>query len=82
MGDIRKCSCYGAVKLLEHGMKVMERVLKKRLCRIVSVDKKQHGLMPERGSIDAIFILRRMQEEYHAKGNKVVYVFCGSRERF
>ena len=24
--DIRNCSCYGAVKLNEHGMKVVERV--------------------------------------------------------
>ena len=37
-GDIRNCSCYRAVKLLEHGMKVVERVFEKRLCRIVSVD--------------------------------------------
>ena len=37
-GDIRKCSCYGAVKLLEHGMKVVERVFDKRLWLIVSVD--------------------------------------------
>ena len=26
-GDIRNCSCYEAVKFLEHGMKVVERVL-------------------------------------------------------
>ena len=30
-GDIRNCSCYCAVELLEHGMKVVERVLKKVL---------------------------------------------------
>ena len=29
--DIRNCSCYRSVKLLEHGMKVVERVLKKAL---------------------------------------------------
>ena len=28
-GNIGNCSCYGAVKLLEHGMKVVERVLEK-----------------------------------------------------
>ena len=27
--DIRNCSCYRGVKLLEHGMKVVERVLEK-----------------------------------------------------
>ena len=66
-GDIRKCSCYRAVKLLEHGMKVVERVLEKRLCRIVFSEKMKFGFMPERGTTDAVFILRRMQEEYHAK---------------
>ena len=69
-GDIRNCSCYRAVKLLEHGMKVVERVLEKRLRRIVSVDEMQFGFMPERGTIDAVFIMRRMQEEYHAKKEK------------
>ena len=29
--------------------------------------------MPERGTIDAVFILRRMQEEYHAKGKSCTY---------
>ena len=28
-GDIRNCSCYGAVKLLEHGVKVVEWVFEK-----------------------------------------------------
>ena len=34
--DIRNCSCYRAVKFLEHGMKVVEKVL---LLKIVSVDE-------------------------------------------
>ena len=54
--DIMSCSCYRAVKLLEHG-KVVERVLAKRFCRIVSVDEMQFGFMLERGTIDAVFIL-------------------------
>ena len=58
--DIRNCSGCGAVKLLEHCMNVVEKVLIKRLCRIVSVDEMQFGRMPERGTIDAVFILRRV----------------------
>ena len=46
MGDIRNCSCYIALKLHEHGMKVVEMVLEKRLCRIVTVDEMQSGFMP------------------------------------
>ena len=29
-GDIRNYNCHGVVKLLEHGMKVVERVLEKK----------------------------------------------------
>ena len=35
----------------------------------------QHGSMPERGTIDAIFIQRRMQVEYHAKGKQFYMSF-------
>ena len=45
------------MKLPEHGMKVVLNVLGKRLHRIVSVDEMQFGFMPERGTIDAVFIL-------------------------
>ena len=37
-GDIQYCSCYIAVRLLEHGMKVVERVLR-RLHRISTADE-------------------------------------------
>ena len=42
-------------------------MLDKRLRRIVSVDEMQFGFMSERGTIDAVFILGRMQEEYPLK---------------
>ena len=59
----------------EHGMmEVVERVLEKRLCRIVTVDDMQFGFMPERGTIEAVFILRRLQEEYHDEGKSYIYV--------
>ena len=48
---------------------------------MVTGDEMQVGFMPERGTIYAVFILRRLQEEYHAKG-KTLHVFCGPRERF
>ena len=43
-------------------MKVAERVLEKKLHRIVNVNEMQFGFMPNRGTIDAVFILRRLQE--------------------
>ena len=81
MGDIRKCSCYRAVKFLQHGMTVVERVLEERLCRKVTVSEVQFGLMPDRGTIDAVFILRMVREENHVKGNNFLtnyYAKCWS----
>ena len=80
-GDIRNCSCNRSVKLLEHGKKVVEMVLEKRLQRIANADM-QFGYMPERGTIDAIFVLRRMQEEYHAKGKKLYTNFVQIEKAF
>ena len=37
----------------------------------MSVDKMHFGIMPKRGTIDAVHTLIRMQEEHHAKGRKV-----------
>ena len=35
----------------------------------------QFGFMPERGAIDVVFIMRRMQEEYHDKGKTLYMCF-------
>ena len=58
MGDIRSCSCYRAVKIFEHGMRRWKGVIKK-LHRIENVSEMQFSFMPERGTNDAMFILRR-----------------------
>ena len=80
-GYIRSCSCYRAVKRLEHGMKMVERVLEKRFRRLVTIDEIQLGLMSERGTVDVVLIMRRLQEEYYAKG-KTLHVFCGPIKSF
>ena len=81
-GDIRNCSCYGAVKFLEHGMKVVEVVFEKRLYRIVTVEEMQFGFMPERGTIDTELILRRLQDVYHAKVKKLCMCFVDLEKAF
>ena len=62
------------MKLLENGMKVVERVLVKQLHRIATVDEMQFGLMPETGTIDAVSTSKRLQEEYHAKRKNCICV--------
>ena len=60
---------------------MVEVVLEKTLHGIVIVDVVQFGFMPDRGAIDVVFILRRLQEKYPAKGKKL-YLFCGPRKSF
>ena len=40
------------------------------------------GFMPGRGRIDAVFILRRMQEEYHARRKKLYMCFVDPEKAF
>ena len=75
-GDVRNCNTY-RVKLLEHAMKIAERVLKKKIRELVIIDAIQFGFMHARGTTDTLFVVRRMQEEYREKKKKVVHVFCG-----
>ena len=62
-GEVRNCSTY-RVKLLEHAMKIVERVLERRIRESVNIDSMQFGFMPGKGTTDALFVVRRMQEEY------------------
>ena len=73
-GDIRNCNCHRTVKLLKHGMKVVERALEKIPQRIVTANERQVNFKPEKGTTD-VFILRRRQEEYHARRKKL-NMFC------
>ena len=77
-GDAMSCGAYSGVKLLEHAMKMVEKVLERRMRRTVKVDEMQFGFMPGKGIIDAVFILMRLQEEYLDKEKKL-YGICGKR---
>jgi hypothetical protein len=81
-GDARECGSYRGVKLLEHGMKVLERILEKRLRQRIEVDDMQYGFMPGRGTIDAIFILRQLQEKYLGKKKCLYYCFVDLEKAF
>ena len=66
-GDVTNCGAYRGVKLLEHGIKIVERVLEKKIRALVEVDDMQFGFMPGRVTTDALFIVKRMQEEHSQK---------------
>ena len=76
------CGSYRAIKLQEQLMKVLERVLEKRIRYQVSIDNMQFGFMPGKGTTDAIFIMRLVQEKYQAKKKKLYYAFVDLEKAF
>ena len=69
--DMTNCRAYRGVKLLEHRMKIVEKIFE-NMIRALVVDDIQFGFIPGRGTTDALFIVRRMQEEYKEK-DKILY---------
>ena len=71
-GDILECGNYRGIKLMEHGLKIMERVIDERLRVEVHIDKMQFGFMKGKGTVDAMFIVRQLQEKT-LEGNEELF---------
>ena len=63
-------------------MKIVEKVLERRMRRVVEVDEMQFGFMPGKGTIDAMLILRRLQKEYLYKEKKLYMCFVDLEKAF
>ena len=63
-------------------MKIVERVLERRIRESVNIDSMQFGFMPGRGTTDALFVVRRMQEEYRDKKKKLYMCFVDIEKTF
>ena len=81
-GDAMDCGKYRGVRLLEHGMKVYEYVLEKRLRELVEIGKYQFGFCQGRSTTGAIFILRQLQEKYSKKKKKLYHIFVDLEKAF
>ena len=81
-GNVMSCGSYRGVKLLEHAMKIVEKILERRIRTLVSLNKMQFGFMPEKGTVDTIFIVRRMLEEYQKKDKKLYTCFVDMEKAF
>jgi len=74
-GGPRECVSYRGIKLLEHAMKVVERTFEHRIRQQIEVDDMQFGFMKGKGTTDAIFTVRPMQENFRVKGKKLYFGF-------
>ena len=61
-GDALERGNYRGLKLTEQVMKVLERIVDGLIRQVVSIDDSQFGFVPGRGTTDAIFVVRQLQE--------------------
>ena len=74
-GDVMICGSYIGVKLLEHDMNIIERVLERRIRALVDFDEAQFGFMPGKGTTNALFLEQRLQEAHRAKNRRMYLCF-------
>jgi len=63
-GDVQDCNNYRGIKLLSHTIKLWERVIERRLRKIISILENQFGFMPGKSTTEAIYLLRRLMGFY------------------
>ena len=81
-GDALECGSYRGMKLLDQVMKVLERVIEARLRNRVNINDMQFGFSAGKGTVDAIFILRQVQEKFLEKNKELWMAFVDLEKAF
>ena len=81
-GDPLQCGKYRGLRLLEHGMKLWEKILDGRLKEVVKISDNQFGFSSGKSTTDAIFILRHIQQKYSEKKKNLYHIFIDLEKAF
>ena len=74
-GDILECGNYRGIKLMEHALKLLERVIDRRVRELVEIKDIQFGFRKGRSTVDAMHIIKQLQERYLEKSRELYHVF-------
>ena len=81
-GDALERGNYRGLKLTEQVMKVLERIVDGLIRQVVSIDDSHFGFVPGRGTTDAIFVVRQLQEKYLAANKRLYMAFIDLEKAF
>ena len=81
-GENLVCQNYRGIRLLEHGLKIYEKILEKRLEEIVKIENCHFGFLKGKSTTDAIFIIRQLKEKYQEKKLKLYHIFIDLEKAF
>ena len=73
---------YCGLKLTEQIKKILERIVDGFIRQLVSIDDSQFGFVPGRGTTDAIFVVRQLQEKYLAANKRLYMAFVDLEKAF
>ena len=63
-------------------MKVLERIVDGLIRQLVSIDNSKFGFVLGRGTTDAIFVVRQLQEKYLAANKRLCMAFVDLEKAF
>ncbi|XP_056006898.1 uncharacterized protein LOC130050697 [Ostrea edulis] len=73
---------YRGLKLTEQVIKVLERIVESLIRQLVTIDDSQFGFGPGRGTTDAIFVVRQLQEKYLVVNKRLYMAFVDLEKAF
>ena len=74
-GDALDRGNYRGLKLTEQAIKILERIVDGLIRQVVSSDDSDFGFVPGRGTTDAIFVVRQLQEKYLSVNKRLYMAF-------
>ena len=73
---------YHGLKLTEQVMKILDRIVDSLIRQLVSIDDSQFGFVPGRGTTDAVFVVRQLQEKYLTANKRLYMAFVDLEKAF
>ena len=65
--------------MLEHAFKLYEQILDRHLHEVVDIDNMKYRLMQGRGTVGAVFVLRKLTEKFSAKNKLFLHLLTWKR---